>query len=62
MRSVVGRRGRVRRNRRRGAATLDYVLVLGIVFPLAAFVVPTGMRIIRAAYDMIAVFVSWPFL
>ena len=48
--------------RRGGAATLDYVLVLGIVFPLAALVIPTGMRIIRAASDMLNVLISWPFL
>jgi hypothetical protein len=48
--------------RRRGAATLDYVLVLGIVFALAALVIPTGMTIIRAAYDMLNVLIAWPFL
>ncbi|HUG89836.1 MAG TPA: hypothetical protein VML55_03320 [Planctomycetaceae bacterium] len=47
---------------RTGAAALDYVLVLGIMFPLAALVVPTGLRIIRAACDMVSVLISWPFL
>lgn len=49
-------------NRRAGAATLDYVLVLGVILPLAAVVVPTGMRIIRLAYEMIAVLIAWPFM
>jgi hypothetical protein len=51
-----------RRGSRRGAATLDYVLVLGVVFALASLIVPLGMRIVRAAYDMMNVLISWPFL
>lgn len=54
---------RARRPRsRRGAATLDYVLVLGVILPLAAFVIPISMRMIRAVYEMIVVLISWPFL
>ena len=37
---------------RRGAATLDYVLVLGVIFPMAAFVMWAGPRMIRLAYEM----------
>ncbi|MCH8829024.1 MAG: hypothetical protein IID45_05545 [Planctomycetes bacterium] len=48
--------------RRAGASTLDYVLVLGVILPLVFVVVPTGMRIIAGVFDMIAVTVSWPFL
>ena len=47
---------------RRGVAALDYILVIGVILPLATIVVPTGMRIARATYDMLSVFVSWPFL
>ena len=47
---------------RRGASTLDYVLVLGVVMPLAVIVVPTGIRIVRAAYEMVVVMIAWPFL
>jgi hypothetical protein len=51
------------RNSRRGAvSTLDYILVIGVILPLAAIVLPTGMRMARAAYDMLSVFVAWPFL
>ena len=48
--------------RRRGAASLDYILVIGIILPLATIVIPTGMRIIRLVYDMMTVMIAWPFL
>jgi hypothetical protein len=51
-----------RPQRRAGVATLDYVLVLGIILPLALIVIPVGMRMISLVYDMIAVNVSWPFM
>jgi len=47
---------------RAAAATVDYVLVLGVVFPLAAFILWAGPRIIRLAYEMVCVLVSWPFM
>jgi hypothetical protein len=47
---------------RHGVSTLDYILVLGIILPLVAFVVPMGKRIITLVYDMICVFVAWPFI
>ena len=47
---------------RRGAATLDYVLVLVAVLPLAAFCISRGQRLIRLAYEMVCVLVSWPFM
>jgi hypothetical protein len=50
------------RGRRKGAASLDYVLVLGIILPMAAFVLGIGPRIIRLAYEMVCVLVSWPFM
>lgn len=58
----------MRRNTRRtranraGAASLDYVLVLGVVFPLAAFLMWAGPRIIKLVYEMTCVLVSWPFM
>jgi hypothetical protein len=48
--------------RRRGAASLDYVLVIGVILPLAAFLLWVGPRAIRLVYDMIAVMVGWPFM
>jgi hypothetical protein len=47
---------------RRGVSTLDYALVLGVVMPLALIVVPTSIRIVRAAYEMMVVMIAWPFL
>lgn len=53
---------RARRSARRGAATLDYVLILGTLIPLCGIAVSLGERIIRSAYEMIATLVSGPFL
>jgi hypothetical protein len=47
---------------RRGAASLDYVLVLGVILPLVAFIMWVAPRIIRLAYEMVCVLVSWPFM
>jgi hypothetical protein len=48
--------------RRAGAATLDYVLVLCVITPMAAFVMWAGPRMMRLAYEMVCVLVSWPFM
>jgi len=53
---------RRRARSRTGAASLDYVLVLGVVMPLAAFIFWAGPRMIRLAYEMVCVLVSWPFM
>jgi hypothetical protein len=47
---------------RRGAATLDYVLILGTLIPLCGIALTLGEKIIRLAYETIAVMVSGPFL
>lgn len=52
----------VRARRRAGTASLDYVLILGVVFPLLTFIMWIGPRIMRLAYEMVMVMVSWPFL
>jgi hypothetical protein len=54
--------GAAGRRRRAGQAMLDYVLILGVVLPLMAFVLAIGPRIIRLAYEMVCVLVSWPFM
>ena len=56
------RRHGARRARRAGAAALDYVLVLGVILPLVAFILWTGPKIMRLAYEMVCVLVSWPFM
>ncbi len=50
------------RHRRAGVASLDYVLVLGVVLPMIVFIMWAGPRIILLAYEMVCVLVSWPFM
>lgn len=47
---------------RQGLAALDYVLLLGVILPMAAFLFQVGPLIIRLAYEMVCVMVSWPFV
>lgn len=54
--------GPARCRRRRGAAALDYVLVLAVALPLVAFMISRGIRVIQLVYEMICVFISWPFM
>lgn len=62
-RTKIGPRGRSTRDARRGAATLDYVLVLvGIILPVMVVVLPLSQRIIVLVYEMLVVQLSWPFL
>lgn len=49
-------------HRRAGVSTLDYILVLGVIMPLAAIVIPFGIRILRAVYEMTSVLTAWPFM
>ncbi len=48
--------------RRAGAASLDYVLILGVVLPMVVFILRVAPRMIRLAYEMLSVLVSWPFM
>ena len=50
------------RLRRQGVATLDYVLLICVVLPLAGFVMWAGPRIMNLVYEMTCVLISWPFL
>jgi hypothetical protein len=57
------RHGPTRRDAsRRGAASLDYILLLGVVLPMIAFILGAAPRIIRLAYEMVSVLISWPFM
>ncbi len=53
---------RTKHRARRGLATLDYVLLLGVIFPLAAFIFRVGPQIIRLTYEMVCAMISWPFM
>lgn len=46
---------------RRGAAAIDYVLVLGVILPLAGFLYAVGPKIMNLVYDMVCVLIAWPF-
>jgi hypothetical protein len=43
-------------------ASLEYVLVLGVVLPMVAFIMWIGPKIMGLAYEMVSVLVSWPFM
>jgi hypothetical protein len=62
MRALGKRRIGRKRVRRRGAAAIDYVLVLGVVLPMVVFIMRVGPRLIRLAYEMVSVLVAWPFM
>lgn len=62
MKTLTRQSRQVIKHRRRGVSSLDYMLVLGIILPLAAFVIPNGKRMIQLVYEMMAVLVSWPFM
>ncbi len=50
------------RPRRKGAAALDYALVLGVIFPVAAALLWLGPKIMMLVYEMSAVIIAWPFM
>jgi len=50
------------RNPRRGAATVDYVLGLGVVLPLLLIVLPAGRRAMQLIFELACGLVAWPFL
>jgi hypothetical protein len=59
---VAQRRIARRKTLRAGVATLDYVLVLGVVLPLAAFMFWAAPRMMNLVYEMTCVLISWPFM
>ena len=69
-RSADSREGSMRRSvgrpldskSRKGAASLDYALVLGVILPLATIVIPASISIIRSVYSMIVTLIAWPFM
>ncbi len=58
-RLLQSRRGR---SRRVGAAALDYMLLLCVILPLATTMMWVGPRMMRLAYEMVCVLISWPFM
>jgi hypothetical protein len=50
------------RARRCGAATVDYVLGLGVVLPLLLIAIPASRRIMQLVYEFAATTIAWPFM
>ena len=50
------------RKSRAGLASLDYILILGVVLPMATFVMWVGPKIMGLVYEMVSILVSWPFM
>lgn len=47
---------------RRGAASVDYILGLGVVLPLLVVVIPAGRRIMQLVFEFTCTVVAWPFM
>ncbi len=47
---------------RRGVASIDYVLILGIVLPLILFIFRVAPRMMQLAYEMVCALIDWPFM
>jgi hypothetical protein len=60
MRKCKERRGT--HSRRAALASLDYILILGVVLPLAAFLLRVGPQIMRLSYEMACALLTWPFM
>lgn len=48
--------------RRMGAASLDYVLTLSVLFIMSAFIVAAGRRTMQLVYELTGFFLAWPFM
>jgi len=48
---------------RAGLASIDYVMILAyVVVPMILVVTPLGKNIMRLAYEMVCVLISWPLM
>ena len=47
---------------RRGIATLDYILVMGIILPMAAFTLWASPWILQRVYEMFCLFIAAPWM
>lgn len=61
MQTIPPLKSRTRRNIR-GAASLDYVLILSAMLPIVLFVVVKGKRVMQLVWEMSCVLVSWPLM
>ena len=49
-------------SRRRGSASIDFVLILGVVLPMVAFVLPASRIAIQASFAWFCRITTSPFL
>jgi hypothetical protein len=47
---------------RRGAASLDYVLTLAVLFVMSSVIVVKSRSIMQLVYEMTCFFLAWPFM
>ncbi len=47
---------------RRGASSLDFVLVLAVILSIAALLIPMSRHAITVVYEIICSLVAWPFV
>ncbi len=51
-----------KRSNRRGAGSLEFVLVLGVILPLVGIALPMTRKMSQRVYEMTSTLISWPFL
>jgi len=61
MRVLTRTHNRVCSNRR-GAAAMDYMLILAAMLPIVLFIVTKGKRVMQLVWEMLCVQVSWPLM
>jgi uncharacterized iron-regulated membrane protein len=63
-RKLMRARGRTTRSstQRRGAATIDYVLILAFILPLVGISIVLSREVLGLVYEVLCVLVSWPFM
>jgi hypothetical protein len=49
-------------DRRRGMASLEVVMTIAVMLPVAGFLFFVGIKLCAAIYQMIGALVMWPFL
>lgn len=47
---------------RGGAASVDYILGLGVVLPLLLIAIPASRRIMQLVFEFAATMAAWPFM
>ncbi len=60
--TAIRTNGRLRSRPRGGMATLEVVMTIAVMLPVAGALLFTGIKICAALYQTIGTLVSWPFL